>query len=92
VTVRLHDGDLVALASDEAAQLVDELWLLSSRSRMKGAVTAAAKLTCASMWTFLHGEDALTEAESAAVREALREVTERRLRIGRGIDLRRGSG
>jgi len=72
VTVRLHDGDLVALAIDEAEQVVDELWLLSSR--MKGAVTAAAKLKCTSMWTFLHGEDVLTEPESAAVREALRQV------------------
>jgi hypothetical protein len=73
VIVRLHDGDLVELAIDEAEQVVDELWLLASR--MKGAVTAAAKLKFASMWTFLHGEDMLTEPESAAVREALGQVT-----------------
>jgi hypothetical protein len=72
VTVRLCHGEKVALTVAEADRVFDELWLLSSR--LKGAVTAAAKLKFTDTWSRFHGEEILTEPESAAFREALHKV------------------
>ena len=72
VTVRLCHGEKVALTVAEADRVFDELWLLSSR--LKGAVTAAAKLKFTDTWSRFHGEEILTEPESAAFREALQKV------------------
>jgi hypothetical protein len=66
--IRLHDGDVLTLSPAEVDRLYDELWLLARR--MSGAVTAAAKLKHVATWELLHGEDPLTEDETAAFREA----------------------
>ena len=65
VTVRLCHGEKVALTVAEADRVFDELWLLSSR--LKGAVTAAAKLKFTDTWSRFHGEEILTEPESATI-------------------------
>jgi hypothetical protein len=67
--IRLHDGETVTLSPAETERLYDELWILARR--MSGALTAAAKLKHVVTWELLHGEDPLTEDESAAFREAL---------------------
>lgn len=69
-TIRLHGGEQIALSVRETALVYDELWLLAKR--MRGAIAAAAKLKRVDAWTLLHGEDALTEDETLALREALR--------------------
>jgi hypothetical protein len=69
-TVRLQDGDQIELSVTEAARVFDELWLLADR--MKGAVSAAAKLKRVETWRLFHGEDVLNEEETLALREALR--------------------
>ncbi len=72
VTVRLSHGEKVALSFADAELVFDELWLLSNR--MKGAITAAAKLKFVKTWSLLHGPEVLTEPESDAFREALQRV------------------
>jgi hypothetical protein len=72
VTVRLSHGERIALSVDDAELVFDELWLLSSR--MKGAITAAAKLKFVKTWSLLHGPEVLTQPESDAFREALQRV------------------
>jgi hypothetical protein len=72
VTVRLSHGEKIALSLADAELVFDELWLLSSR--MKGAITAAAKLKFVKTWSLLHGPEVLTEPESDAFREALQRV------------------
>jgi len=67
--LRLHDGESLVLSPAEADVLYDELWLLARRR--KGAVTAAAKLKHVATWDVLHGDDPLSEEETAAVRVAL---------------------
>jgi hypothetical protein len=67
--LHLHDGESLVFSSVEAERLYDELWLLARRT--KGAVTAAAKLKHVATWDVLHGDDPLTEEETAAVRDAL---------------------
>lgn len=69
-TVRLQDGEQLELSVSEAERLFNELWFLADR--MKGAVSAAAKLKAVEAWSLFHGEDVLTEDETVAVREALR--------------------
>ena len=72
-TVRLENGDQISLTEAEADRLFDALWLLAPR--MKGAVTAAAKLKRAHAWSLFHGEDVLTADETAALREAIRRTS-----------------
>ncbi|HEY2372956.1 MAG TPA: hypothetical protein VGH82_10435 [Gaiellaceae bacterium] len=74
--IRLKNGDQIILTEDEADRVFDELWLLAPR--MKGAVTAAAKLKRAHVWALFHGEDALNAEETAALREALRRTQRER--------------
>lgn len=68
--VRLESGEQISLTEAEADRVFDALWLLASE--MKGAVTAAAKLRRARVWTLFHGEDVLNAEETAALREAIR--------------------
>lgn len=68
--LHLHDGESLVFGPVEAERLYDELWLLARRR--KGAVTAAAKLRHVATWEALHGDDPLSEDETAAVRDALR--------------------
>ena len=70
--IRLHDGESITLSPAETERLYDELWILARR--MTGALTAAAKLKHIVSWELLHGEDPLTEDETAAFREALTRV------------------
>lgn len=69
-TVRLHNGEEIALSHEQADRVFDELWLLGGD--MKGAIAAAAKLKHVDTWTMLHGADILNEDETHALREALR--------------------
>ena len=69
-TVRLQDGEQLELSVWEAERVFNELWVLAGR--MKGAVSAAAKLKRVESWALFHGEDVLTEEETLALREALR--------------------
>jgi len=71
-TLRLHDGEQIALTPAQVERAFDELWLLGWR--MKGAVTAAAKLKRVDEWNQIHGDDPLSAEETAALREALRRV------------------
>jgi uncharacterized protein YcgI (DUF1989 family) len=72
-TLRLENGDRISLTDAEADRVFDELWLLAPWQ--KGAVSAAAKLKQAHIWSLFHGEDVLDAAETAAFREALRRTT-----------------
>jgi hypothetical protein len=72
-TVRLHTGEQIALTLSQADRVYDELWMLAHR--MKGAVAAASKLKRVDTWTLIHGEDVLNEAETCALREALRRAS-----------------
>jgi len=74
-TIRLENGDQISLTDAEADRVFEELWNLAPW--VKGAVSAAAKLKQAHMWSLFHGEDVLTAEETAALREALRRATER---------------
>jgi len=67
--LHLHDGETLVFSPAEAERLYDELWLLAKRR--KGAITAAAKLKHVATWDVLHGDDPLSEDETAAVRAAL---------------------
>jgi hypothetical protein len=69
-TVRLQDGEQLELSVSEVERLFNELWLLADR--MKGAVSAAAKLKAVEAWALFHGDDVLNADETVAVREALR--------------------
>lgn len=72
-TLRLENGDRINFTDAEADRVFDELWMLAPW--MKGAVSAAAKLKQAHLWSLFHGEDVLTAEETAALREALRRTT-----------------
>jgi hypothetical protein len=74
--VRLENGEQISLTEAEADRLFEELWKLAPK--LKGAVTAAAKLKRARLWELFHGEDALTADETAAVREAIRRLEDDR--------------
>ena len=69
IVLRLHDGEPLVFSRAEAERLYDELWLLSRRR--KGAISAAAKLKRNSTWDLLHGDDPLSEDETAALRDAI---------------------
>jgi hypothetical protein len=69
-TVRLQDGEQIVLSVSEAERVFNELWLLGDR--MKGAITAAAKLKRVETWRLFHGDDVLNAEETTALREALR--------------------
>jgi hypothetical protein len=71
-TVRLHGGEQITLSRADAERVFDELWLLAWK--MRGAVSAAAKLKGVDAWTLLHGEDVLNAEEAQALREALRRL------------------
>jgi hypothetical protein len=71
-TVRLQTGEQIVLSRDDAERVFDELWLLAWR--MKGALSAAAKLKGVDTWTLLHGEDVLNAEEASALREALKRL------------------
>jgi hypothetical protein len=66
VNLRLHGGELVTLNDDESARIYAAFWSLAPR--MRGAVSAAGKLHHARAWQVV---EALDQAESAALREAL---------------------
>ncbi len=72
--VRLESGEQISLTGPDADRVFDELWRLAPR--MKGAVSAAAKLKRGHIWALFHGEDPLSMEESAALREAIRRITE----------------
>lgn len=74
-TIRLEGGERIDLSRVEVDRVSDELWRLAAR--MRGAVTAAAKLKAVATWELLHGEDVLTPDETAALREALRRARAR---------------
>lgn len=70
--VRLENGEQISFTEAEVDRLFDELWLLASE--MRGAVTAAAKLRRIRVWELFHGQDALNAEETAALREAIRQL------------------
>lgn len=70
--VRLENGEQISFTEAEVDRLFDELWLLASD--MRGAVTAAAKLRRIRVWELFHGQDALNAEETAALREAIRQL------------------
>jgi len=74
-TVRLADGEKINLTPAQVERAFDELWLIGWK--MKGAVSAAAKLKRVDVWNQIHGEDPLTDEETEALREALRRVFSR---------------
>ena len=71
-TLRLCDGEQIDLTPAQVERAFDELWLIGWK--MKGAVSAAAKLKRVDAWNQIHGEDPLSAEETAALREALRRV------------------
>jgi hypothetical protein len=73
--VRLENGEQISFTEAEADRLFDELWLLASE--MRGAVTAAAKLRRIRVWELFHGEDKLNAEETAALREAIRQLAQK---------------
>ena len=73
IVLHLHDGESLVVSPAAAKRLYDELWLLTER---KGAITAAAKLKRVATWDLFHGEDPLSEEETAAVRDAITRCTE----------------
>jgi hypothetical protein len=69
VSVRLDGGERLTFSAEESERVYDELWLLAGR--MRGAVTAAAKLKHIVPWEILHGDDSLNAEETHALRTAL---------------------